>query len=295
MKPLEAVVTDTFETITYETLDDGTIARIALNRPEKRNAQNSQMLYEVHDAFMKGAMDDAVKVIVLKGEGPMFSSGHDIRGGGQNGYTHDQIFPYSPSLPGSEGYMNREFEIYFQWCRRIHDIPKPTIAQVHGKVIAGGLMLMWVCDLIVAADNSEFIDITAAPPFMVQGVEWFSHPWEFGHRKAKEMLFTGEAVTAAEAYNLGMVNHVVALDDLDEATLTLARKIAARSSFGHHLAKMAVNQALDAQGFWTAQQAAFNLQHLGHSHSRVLGMLEAQKQAAEEQAANATADAPATN
>ncbi|HEX5586347.1 MAG TPA: enoyl-CoA hydratase [Acidimicrobiia bacterium] len=281
------MVTDTFETITYETIDDGTIARIALNRPEKRNAQNSQMLYEVHDAFMAAALDDSVKVIVLKGEGPMFSSGHDIRGGSQNGYTHDQIFPYSPGLPGSEGYMNREQEIYFQWCRRIHDIPKPTIAQVHGKVIAGGLMLMWVCDLIVAADNSEFIDITAGPQFMVQGVEWFSHPWELGTRKAKEMLFTGDPVTAAEAYNLGMINHVVPLDDLEETTLALARKIAARSNFGLNLAKMAVNQALDAQGFWTAQQAAFNLQHLGHTHSRVLGMLEAQKQAAAEQAAPA--------
>ncbi len=281
-----------YETIRYELLDDGAIARVVLNRPEKRNAQNSQMLYEVHDAFMEAALDDTVKVIVLKGEGPMFSSGHDIRGGSQNGYSHDAIFPYSPTLPGSEGYMNREQEIYFRWCRRIHDIPKPTIAQVHGKVIAGGLMLMWVCDLIVAADNSEFIDITAAPPFIVQGVEWFSHPWELGVRKAKEMLYTGEPVTAQEAYNLGMINHLVPLDELEETTLTLARKIAARSSFGHNLAKMAVNQALDAQGFWTAQQAAFNLQHLGHTHARVLGLMEqlkaAQQQATEERAETAS-------
>jgi enoyl-CoA hydratase len=266
-----------YETIRYESIDDGDIARIVLNRPETRNAQSPQMLYEVHDAFMAAAVDDKVKCIILAGEGKMFSSGHHLRGGNPEGYTHDQLFPYSGTLPGAQGGMNREFELFFNWCRRLHDLPKPTIAEVQGKVIAGGLMLMWVCDLIVASEDAEFIDITAAPPFMVQGVEWFSHPWEFGHRKAKEMLYTGEAVTAAEAYNLGMINQLVKREDLTEATLTLARKIVARSSFGHQLAKMAVNQALDAQGFWTAQQASFNLQHLGHSHARILGMLEEQK------------------
>ena len=262
-----------FETIRYEREDDGSIARIVMNRPEVRNAQNTQMTYELNDAFTEAALDDSVKVIIVSGEGPMFSSGHDIKGAGSS-YTHDSVFPYSRTLPGSEGYMNAEQEVYFKMCRRWHDLPKPTIAQVHGKTIAGGLMLMWVCDLIVAAEGAEFIDITAGPRFTVQGVEWFSHPWELGHRKAKEMLFTGEAVSAEEAYNLGMVNHVVPQDELAEFTLELARKIAARSSFGLNLAKMAVNQALDAQGFHTAQQAAFNLQHLGHSHARILRMQE---------------------
>ena len=260
-----------FETIRYELEDDGAIARIVMNRPEVRNAQNNQMTYELNDAFSAAALDDVVKVIILSGSGPMFSSGHDLKGAAQN-YTHERVFPYSGTLPGSEGYMNTEQEVFFKMCRRWHDIPKPIIAQVHGKTIAGGLMLMWVCDLIVAAEGSEFIDPTAGPRFMVQGVEWFSHPWEFGHRKAKEMLFTGDAVTAEEAYNLGMLNHVVPEDQLAEFTLDMARKIAARSNFGLNLAKMAVNQALDAQGFHTAQQAAFNLQHLGHSHSRILRM-----------------------
>lgn len=280
---------DNLQTVRYETVDDGAIARIILNRPEKRNAQNNQMTYELNDAFDAAALDDDVKVIVLSGEGPMFSAGHDIGGGNQNGYTHEPIFPFSHTLPGSEGHMNREQEVYFRMCRRWHEIPKPTIAQVHGKVIAGGLMLMWVCDLIVAAEGTEFIDLTAGPRFMVQGVEWFSHPWELGHRKAKEMLFTGEPVTVEEAYNLGMVNHVVPLDELEDRTLALARTIAGRATFGLQLAKQAVNQALDAQGFWIAQQAAFNLQHLGHSHARILGMLEQQRKAAEEAEAAAKA------
>jgi enoyl-CoA hydratase len=279
-----------YDTILVQSIDDGAITRIVLNRPEKRNAQNSRMLYELHDAFMAAAVDDEVKVIILGAEGPMFSSGHDTRDAGSD-YHHDPVFPYSNTLPGAQGGMNREFEIYFNWCRRIHDIPKPTIAEVHGKVIAGGLMLMWVCDLIVAADDSEFIDITAAPPFMVQGVEWFSHPWEFGHRKAKEMLYTGEAITAEDAYRLGMINRLTTRERLQEETLALARKIAARASFGHQLAKMAVNQALDAQGFWTAQQASFNLQHLGHSHAHILWLLE-QQQAQAAEAASAAAATP---
>ena len=104
--------------------------------------------------------------------------------------------------------------------------------------------------------------------FGVNGVEWFAHPWELGIRKAKEMLFTGEPVTADQAYNFGMLNHVFEVDELAEKTLELARKIAARPSFSLKLAKLSCNQALDAQGFWSAQQAAFNLQHLGHADTR---------------------------
>jgi enoyl-CoA hydratase len=283
----------TMKWVRYETVDEGAIARIVMQRPEARNAQDNRMTYELNASFTAAALDDTVKVIILSGEGPHFSSGHDLRGGDRE-FRHDPIFPYSRTLPGQEGHMNAEQEVYFKMCRRWHDIPKPTIAQVHGKTIAGGLMLMWVCDLIVAAEDSEFIDITAGPRFMVQGVEWFNHPWEFGTRKAKEMLFTGEAVTAAEAYNLGMLNHVVPKDELEDFTTELARKIAARSNFGLNLAKMAVNQALDAQGFQTAQQAAFNLQHLGHAHSRILSM-QAQMAELQEKIAAADASGPATN
>jgi enoyl-CoA hydratase len=259
-----------YETIHVEHSEEGAIARVTLSRPEVRNAQNNQMTYELDSAFSTAALDDRVKVIVLAGDGPHFSGGHDLKRTGNDTFQSAPVFPYSWTLPGAEGPMNREQEVYFRMCRRWHDLPKPTIAEVHGKVIAGGLMLMWVCDLIVAAEGSEFIDITAGPQFMVQGVEWFNHPWELGVRKAKEMLFTGDPVTAEEALRLGMVNHVVRPDDLTTFSMALAGKIAARGSFGLQLAKQACNQALDAQGFWTAQQAAFNLQHLGHTHQRVL-------------------------
>jgi enoyl-CoA hydratase len=254
-----------YQTVIYEVLDGG-VARVRMNRPEARNAQNQRMTYELNDALTTASFDDSVKVIILSGEGPHFSSGHDIKGGRESGYQPERVgISGGQSKPASEGLMAMEEEIYLNMCRRWQTLPKPTIAQVHGKTIAGGLMLMWVCDLIVASDDASFTDLTV--DFGVNGVEWFAHPWELGMRKAKEMLFTGDAVTAEQAYNLGMLNHVVPRDELGDFTFALAEKIAKKPSYSLKLAKMSCNQAQDAQGFWTAQQAAFNLQHVGHASS----------------------------
>ena len=254
-----------YETVIYEVLAGG-VARVRMNRPDVRNAQNQRMTYELNDALTTASFDDEVKVIILSGEGPHFSSGHDISGGHDPSYTPTRVgISGGIGKPGSEGLMAMEEEIYLNMCRRWQTLPKPTIAQVHGKTIAGGLMLMWVCDLIVASDDATFTDLTV--DFGVNGVEWFAHPWEFGMRKAKEMLFTGEPVNAEQAYNLGMLNHVVPRAELSDFTETLAAKIATRPSYSLKLAKMSCNQAQDAQGFWTAQQAAFNLQHVGHASS----------------------------
>lgn len=171
------------------------------------------------------------------------------------------------SLPGAEGYMAKEQEIYLGFCWRWRNLPKPTIVQVQGKAIAGALMLIWPCDIVVASEDAEFSDPVVA--FGVNGHEFFVHAWEVGHRKAKEMLFTGEAITAAEGKILGMVNHVVPRDKLDSFTLEMAEKITRRPSFGLKMAKLSVNQSLDAQGMWTALQSAFALHHLSHTHNRL--------------------------
>lgn len=265
----------TDSTVIYETPETG-IARITLNRPKQRNAQSRRMTYDLNNALTKAAFDDEVKVIILAGSGPHFCSGHDLRD--TEDYEMDPIgISGGMAKGGAEGHMAFEEEVYLNMCRRWQQLPKPTIAQVHGKTIAGGLMLMWVCDLIMAGEDASFTDMTV--DFGVNGVEWFAHPWELGIRRAKEMLFTGDPVSAAEAYNFGMINHVIANDKLAEETLALARKIAARPSFSLKLAKMSCNQALDAQGFWTAQQAAFNLQHLGHSDWREKSLKKKLKEA----------------
>ena len=142
--------------------------------------------------------------------------------------------------------MAREEEIYLQMCRRWRNIPKPLIAEVQGKVIAGGLMLAWVCDIIVASDDAEFRDLVVG--WGIPGVEYFAHPWELGHRKAREFLYTGDWLGAEEAHRLGMVNQVVPRAQLREAVDTMAKKIAEKPLFGLKLTKEAINQTQDAQG-----------------------------------------------
>jgi len=257
-----------FERIRYRTEEEGAVGRITLARPERRNAQDYLMLHEIDRAFALAARDDGVRVVILDADGPHFSSGHDVSGepGAVPGFCVNHVGGFGQ--PGVLGHMSAEEEYYLGMCWRWRNFPKPTIAQVHGKVIAGGLMLVWPMDLIIASDDATFSDPTVA--FGVNGHEYFVHAWELGPRKAKEMLFRSSALTAAECRDLGMVNHVVARDDLPEVTLGIAREIAERPVMGTKLAKSAVNQSLDAQGQWTALQAAFGLHHVGHAHARVL-------------------------
>ena len=257
--------TPAFKQIRYERPADR-VARITLARADIRNAQDRAMLYEINTALDIAMHDDDVRVVILAADGPHFSSGHHLTDAskiGEHGAPVMGVGGYE--LPGAEGYMAQEQEIYLGFCWRWRNLPKPTIAQVQGKVIAGGLMLVWPCDLIVASEDAQFSDPVVA--FGVNGHEFFVHAYEVGHRKAKEMLFTGDAIGGEEAKTLGMVNHVVPLADLETFTLELAEKIGKRPSIGLKLAKMSVNQSLDAQGMWTAVQAAFGLHHLGHTHA----------------------------
>jgi enoyl-CoA hydratase len=260
---------DEFTRIRYE-MPEHNIARIVLNRPETKNAQDARLLFELNDAFDLAIDDDDVKVIILAGEGKDFSSGHDLRSDPQEmRQTFDEFDRVGCwggfDRPAAEGMMAREEEIFLGFSWRWRNLVKPTIAEVQGRVIAGGLMLVWPCDLIVASSDATFADPVVA--MGLNGHEYFVHPYEVGHRIAKQMLFTGEPITAEEARQLGMVNLIVDRSELTEATLNLARKIARRSSMGLTLAKQAVNQSQDAQGIWTAIQAAYSLHILGHSHN----------------------------
>jgi len=263
-----------FERILYENPDEH-IARIVLNRVETRNSQDTQMLYEVNDAFDLAAQDDKVKVIILAANGPHFSSGHDLRE--QNSYQKMSEFRTVGTwcgftCAGAEAQMAREKEIYIGFCERWRNIPKPTIAAVQGKVVAGGLMLIWPCDIIVASEDAQFCDPVVS--FGIGGVEFFQHPWEVGARKAKEMLFTSDWLSVEEAKQLGMVNQIVPREKLQDAVLEMARKIAKKSLFALKLTKEAVNVAQDVQGRAQAMQTSFALHQLAHTHwSKLYGVL----------------------
>lgn len=270
-------MTAAFETILYDS-PAPRVVRITLNRPDVRNAQNTKLLYELNAAFDKAAQDNGVHVIILAASGPHFSSGHDLAEIG-SGAAHDNVQAEETvgtwcgfGCAGAEAQMAYEREVYFGLSERWRNLPKPTIAQVQGKVITGGLMLVWPCDLIIAADDASFQD--TAVDLGVCGVEFFNHPYELGTRKAKEFLFRSHVLTAQDAFAAGMVNHVVPRDRLEAFTLEIAQDIARKPLFALKLAKEAVNAAQDAAGRGTVMQSAFGHHQLTHAHNMLVhGML----------------------
>ncbi|MGH3284611.1 MAG: enoyl-CoA hydratase [Streptosporangiaceae bacterium] len=245
------------------------VAVITLNRPQYANAQNSAMTYALDAAFGRAVNDDRVAVLVLAGAGKHFCGGHDI---GTPGRDADQSFDRQAVLwwdhvgkAGADARYAREMEVYLGMCRRWREIPKPAIAMVQGACIAGGLMLAWVCDLIVAADDAFFADPVVR--MGVPGVEYFAHPWMLGPRFAKEVLFTGGRFGAERAYQAGMVNRVVPRASLESAVFSLAAEIAEMPAFGLALAKRAVNQCEDLMGMRPGMDAVFGLHHLAHAHN----------------------------
>lgn len=255
------------EVVRYER--HGPVAVVTMNRPDFRNAQNSAMTYALDAAFTRAVDDDEVKVIVLAGAGKHFSAGHDI---GTPGRDTDTSFDRKAMLwwdhvdkSGGDHRFARETEVYLGMCRRWREIPKPMIASVQGACIAGALMLAWICDLIVASDDAFFSDPVVR--MGIPGVEYFAHPWVLGPRAAKEVLFTGERFSAQQAQQWGMLNRVVARDELETETLALAEKIAEMPRFGLALTKKAVNQAEDLMGMRSGMDSAFGLHHFAHSHN----------------------------
>jgi enoyl-CoA hydratase len=259
--------------VRYETPAPG-VARVVMARADKHNSLNPELIFAIDAAFDQALKDDSVKVVILAADGRNFSAGHDIA---------DTVEQYQQKMqdisprrsgwsgfqePGAHGWYASEKEGYLESARRIFS--KPTLCAVQGKCIAGALIYAWVCDIIVAADNALFSDPVV--DFGVSGVEWLAHPWELGARKAKEFLFTADSWNAEEAHRLGMVNHVVALDELEAFTLAMAEKIARKPAFALKLAKEAVNKTLDIQGQMNAIDQAFSLHHLCHQQNfRVFG------------------------
>jgi enoyl-CoA hydratase len=258
--------------VTYETLDEGRIARIWLNRPEAHNAQSRTLLVQLDEAFGRAEADDRVRVVILAARGKNFSAGHDLGseealserkpGAGQhptfsiNGATRNAV---------AEKTYLQEWHYFFENTRRWRDLRKITIAQVQGNAISAALMLIWACDLIVASDDAKFSDVVAVRMGM-PGVEYYAHPWEFGARKAKELLLTGDSIDVDEAYQLGMVSKIFPRDELEDKTLEFARRIAERPTMAALLIKDSVNAASDAMGFTEALRHGFHIHELGHAH-----------------------------
>lgn len=248
------------------------VARIVMSRPEKRNAQGIIMTYEIDAAFKRACFDDSIHVIILAGAGDHFSAGHDLgfEDFGEHTTAETTLGLWGQySAPGWEGNYGREKEIYLDITERWRNAPKPVIAEVQGSVIAGGNMLVWACDLIVASEDARFRDNTGSE-MGVPGTEFAMHPFEMGVRRAKEWAFTGGWMTAQEAKTCGMVNRVVPRAELSAAALELATNIADKPLFALKLMKESINAAQDAQGRRQALQHAHALHTIGHLHNQLV-------------------------
>ena len=266
----DASVYETDAPVLYEVVDG--IATLTMNRPDFNNAQNSQMTYALDACFRRAVDDDSVKVIVLRGTGKHFSAGHDIGTPGRDinkPFERESLWWDHTNKPGAEQLFVREQEVYLGMCRRWHDIPKPTIAMVQGACVAGGLMLAWVCDLIIASDDAFFQDPVVR--MGIPGVEYFAHAHELNPRIAKEFLFLGDRMKADRAYMMGMVNRVVPRDELEAQTYDIAARIAKQPRLGLALTKTVINRVEELQGLRTTMDVAFGYHHFAHAHSQILG------------------------
>lgn len=239
-----------YEQILVET--HGPVAVLLHNRPERRNAESRQLLDELDAALAAAISDPDIHVIVLGGKGDHFSAGHDLKEAQES----------RSNFSVEERWAYEELR-YFDYCMRIMDCPKPTIASVQGACVAGGFMVANMCDLIVASDDAFFSD-PVAHTLGAAAVEVLIHPWVLGMRRAKEFLFTGERMTAAKAFEAGMINRVVARDELEAVTMELAAKIAEAPPFALKLLKRSLNRSADMQGLRTALQAHFDTHQVSH-------------------------------
>jgi enoyl-CoA hydratase len=225
--------TKQYKHIKYEVANK--IARVILNRPDQRNVQSTILLEEVDHAIAQAGADRKVNVIVLSGEGPSFSAGHDL--GTADEKAHQEEFPLEE---GVRGIFERSWRLYVDMHLRWRNISKPVIAAVQGYCIFGGWMVASTADIIFASDDALFLGST---------FQYFSIPYDIHPRRAKEILFQGRFVNAQQAKELGLVNRVVPRAELMTETMSYAQDVAQNDPFDLRMTKLAINQAQDAQGF----------------------------------------------
>jgi enoyl-CoA hydratase/carnithine racemase len=207
--------------------DEGSLTRIVLNRPEKRNALSLDLMEELI-AALREVSEQECRAIVIEGAGPAFSAGHDL----------------SEMIGREREFFERLFDRCSVMMATIHKVPQPVIAMVHGIATAAGCQLVAACDLAVAAEGTRF-----ATPGVNIGL-FCSTPMvpvsrAVGRKRAMQMLLTGEAINAATALDWGLVNRVVPREELESAVLELVEAIARSSSYTVATGKHAFYSQID--------------------------------------------------
>ncbi|MFT4079842.1 enoyl-CoA hydratase/isomerase family protein [Rhodomicrobium sp.] len=233
----------TYETILLERLEGG-VARITLNRPARVNALNVRTLKELNLALDEIERDAGIHAVILTGAGGSFSSGFDLKEQAENGPT------------GPEEWKEA-LRYDFDTVTRFWHFPKPTLAAVPGACLAGGLELALCCDITIASENAFF----GEPELKFgAGIVVMVLPWIVGPKVAKDIILTGEdRITAQRAHEIGLITRIVPADELQEAALRIARRVAVVDPDLVRDTKRAINVALEAQGLSSGLAAALDI------------------------------------
>jgi enoyl-CoA hydratase len=221
-----------FRDVVYRS--EGAVATITLDRPRYRNAQSYRLLDEIDRAFDLARADDAVRVVVVRGAGGNFSSGHDL--GTEEGLAYRKALGAETGVAGYDRFKHYNLDLLLRW----RDFPKPTIAMVEGFCIFAGWMLAAAMDVVFAASDAKFLG---------GFVEYNSIPWDVGARRAKELCFESRFITADESAAFGLVNRVIDPAALEAETYAYAARVAQNDSLILRMVKINMNKAQDAQGF----------------------------------------------
>jgi enoyl-CoA hydratase len=247
-----------FKDIVYSI--DGPIGVITMNRPAYRNAQGYRMLDEIDQAFTLAKDDRDVRVVILRGAGGVFSTGHDL--GTPEAVEYRKALGAKPGIETYDQFKRYNLDLLVAW----RNFPKPTIAMVEGYCIYAGWMTAAAMDVVFASETAEFLG---------GFVEYNSLPWDIGVRRAKELCFESRFISAAEAARYGLVNRVLPPSDLERETWAWARRVAENSPEALRFAKIQMNKAQDAQGFMSAVEDSLGdyqaMMYLPGSEMRVDG------------------------
>lgn len=217
------------ETVIYE--KDNQIATIKLNRPQRLNAMNDELIRDIAVALEEARRDDDVRVVVAKGEGRSFSAGADVK----EGTKYKSMEEYREHVIGAQ-----------RIARAVVNLGKPIIAAVHGYALGGGCEFAMICDIRIAAEGAKFgfPEVTVGGTIYTGGT--YILPRLVGIGKAKELFFTADMIDAQEAERIGLVNKVVPLEELDKAVMEMANKIASKFPLAVKLARATVDLALES-------------------------------------------------
>ena len=248
-----------FSDIIYEAADG--VGVITLNRPKYRNAQGYRMLDEIDAAFDLAGADGTVRVVLVRGSGGVFSTGHDL--GTEDGMAYRRAQGAKPGIQTYDQFKRYNLDLLVKW----RNFPKPTIALVEGYCIYAGWMLAAAMDVIFAEEGAEFLG---------GFVEYNTIPWDIGVRRAKELCFESRFISAEEASRYGFVNRVLPKDALERETYAWARRVAENSPEALRMAKIQMNKAQDHAGFTNAVEDSLGdyqaMMHMPGSAMRMEGV-----------------------